>query len=38
MFTVQHCCNFYAASGDASDWMAGGPVDANGNSGSGKMF
>ena len=26
----------YAASGDASDWMAGGPADAQGNTGSGK--
>ncbi len=26
----------YAASGDASDWMAGGPADATGNTGSGK--
>jgi hypothetical protein len=26
----------YAASGDASDWMTGGPVDANGSTGSGK--
>lgn len=26
----------YAASGDASDWMTGGPADAQGNTGSGK--